>query len=49
MTTDVIIQALNAYVSRSPKEKIILHTDLGMQYTSQDFKNLTSELNLIQS
>ena len=50
MTTDIIVQALkNAYVSQRPKGKVILHTDLGSQYTSQDFKNLTSELNVIQS
>ncbi|WP_278474620.1 IS3 family transposase [Turicibacter sanguinis] len=50
MTTDIIVQALkNAYVSQSPKDKVILHTDLGTQYTSQDFKNLTSELNVVQS
>ncbi|MDB8563350.1 IS3 family transposase [Turicibacter sanguinis] len=50
MTTDIIVQALkNAYVSQRPKDKVILHTDLGTQYTSQDFKNLTSELNVVQS
>ncbi len=50
MKTDVIIQALkNAYTSQKPKEKVILHADLGTQYTSQDFQNLTPELNLIQS
>ncbi|MEO3153648.1 IS3 family transposase [Turicibacter sanguinis] len=50
MTTDIIVQALkNAYVSQSPKDKVILHTDLGTQYTSQDFKNLTSEINVVQS
>ena len=50
MITDIIIQALkNAYVSQRPKDKVILHTDLGTQYTSQDFKNLNSELNIIQS
>lgn len=32
-----------------PKDKIILHTDLGKQYTNQDFKSLTSELNIVQS
>ena len=42
MITDLIIQVLtNAYVSQIPKDKIILHTDLGRQYTSQEFKNLT--------
>ena len=50
MTTDIIVQALkNAYVSQRPKDKVILHTDLGTQYTSEDFKNLTSELNVVQS
>ena len=50
MTTDIIVQALkNAYASQRPKDTVILHTDLGSQYTSQDFKNLTSELNVIQS
>ena len=43
-------QALkNAYVSQRPKNKVILHTDLGSQYTSQEFKDLTSELNVVQS
>ena len=46
----MIVQALkNAYVSQRPKDQVILHTDLGSQYTSQDFKNLTSELNIVQS
>ena len=50
MTTDIIVQALkNAYASQRPKDTVILHTDLGSQYTSQDFKNLTSELNIVQS
>ena len=45
MTTDIIVQALkNAYISQRPKDKVILHTDLGSQYTSQEFKNLTSDL-----
>lgn len=48
--TNIIVQALkNAYVSQRPKDKVILHTDLGTQYTSQYFKNLTSELNVVQS
>ena len=50
MTTDLIIQALtNAYVSQKPKDEIILHTDLGSQYTSKEFKELTLDLNMIQS
>ena len=50
MVTNIMVQALkNAYASQGPKDKVILHTDLGSQYTSQDFKNLTSELNIVQS
>ena len=50
MTTDIIVQALkNNCVSQRPKDKGILHTELETQYTSQDFKNLTSELNIVQS
>lgn len=47
MTTDIIIQALkNAYISQRPKDELILHTDLGSQYTSND---LISDLNIVQS
>lgn len=47
---DIIIQALgNTYVSQKPKDKMILQTDLGSQYTTQEFKDLTSTLNMIQS
>ncbi|MCU7196404.1 IS3 family transposase [Turicibacter sanguinis] len=50
MTTDIIVKALkNAYVSQKPKDEIILHTDLGSQYTSQEFKDLTLDLKMIQS
>lgn len=36
MTTHIIIKTLaNAYVSQNPKDKIILYTDLGSQYTRQ--------------
>lgn len=50
MKTDMIVQALkNAYISQRPNDQVILHTDLGSQYTSQDFTNLTSELNIVQS
>ena len=50
MTTHIIIKALkNAYVSQKSKDKIILHTDLGSQYTSQEFKDLTLDLKMIQS
>ena len=50
MTTDIIIQALkNAYTFQRPKDKVILHTDLGSQYTSKDFKDFISDLNIVQS
>lgn len=50
MQMALIIQALkNAYVSQTPKDKVILHSDLETKYTSQDFKNLTSELNFVQT
>ena len=33
MITDIIIQTLkNAYLSQRPKDELILHTDLGLQY-----------------
>lgn len=38
MTTDLVIKALeNAYETQAPEEGLILHTDLGSQYTSQEF------------
>ena len=50
MTTDIIVKALkNTYVSQKTKDKVILHTDLRSQYTSQEFKDLTLDLKMIQS
>lgn len=50
MTTDIIIQAVtNVYISQRPKGELTLHTDLGSQYTSQEFKDLTSDFNMKQS
>lgn len=38
MTTDLIIRALeNAYYSQNPSGGIVFHSDLGSQYTSDDF------------
>jgi putative transposase len=38
MTTELVIKALdNAYSTQEPGEGVILHTDLGSQYTSEDF------------
>lgn len=50
MTDDIVIKALNnAYSSQRPDEEVILHTDLGSQYTSKDFELLTQDLNIIHS
>ncbi len=41
MTTDLVVKALeNAYYTQKPPEGLILHTDLGTQYTSQEFQTL---------
>lgn len=39
MTTELVLQALtNAIDVQKPGEGLILHTDLGSQYTSEDFE-----------
>lgn len=50
MTDDIVIKALNnAYSSQRPDKEVILHTDLGSQYTSKKVEALTQKLNMIQS
>lgn len=52
MTDDLVIKALkNAHFNQFPdkNKKIIFHSDLGSQYTSNDFKKACKELNIIQS
>jgi len=50
MTTDLIIRALdNAIKSQSPDEGLIFHSDLGSQYTSEEFSNYTFKNKIIQS
>lgn len=52
MKADLIIQALNnAIVNRQIKEtkNIILHSDRGSQYTSNEFRELLKSKNIIQS
>jgi putative transposase len=40
MDTELVIKALqNAYKTQNPTEGLILHTDLGTQYTSKEFQN----------
>ncbi|MGI2733514.1 IS3-like element ISBce13 family transposase [Bacillus cytotoxicus] len=41
MTTNLVVKALeNAYHTQRPQKGLILHTDLGTQYTSQEFQTL---------
>lgn len=38
MTTELVIKAFNnAHLSQKPSEGLVLHTDLGSQYTSSEF------------
>jgi putative transposase len=40
MTADLVIKALdNAYSTQNSDDRLILHTDLGSQYTSEEFTN----------
>ncbi len=50
MTTDLVIHALdNAYETQNPKEGLIIHTDLGSQYTSEEFSNIVLSRGMKQS
>jgi transposase InsO family protein len=52
MTNDLVITALsNAYYTQAPDKdkKLIFHSDLGSQYTSNDIKDLCSKFNITQS
>ncbi|TQR14697.1 IS3 family transposase [Psychrobacillus vulpis] len=50
MTTELVLQALaNAIDVQEPKEGLILHTDLGSQYTSDDFEKAVKETKIKQS
>ena len=50
MTTDLIIKALeNAYYAQKPDEGLIFHSDLGTQYTSTDFTEVTKKFNMTHS
>ena len=41
MTPNLVVKALeNAYHTQKPSEGLILHTDLGTQYTSQEFQTI---------
>lgn len=50
MTTDLVIKALNnAYETQNPDEGLILHTDLGSQYTSEEFEKCVQLKEIKQS
>ncbi len=50
MTTDVVMKALeNAYETQAPEEGLILHTDLGSQYTSEEFMTYVQSKGMKQS
>lgn len=50
MTTELVLQALaNAIGVQQPEEGLILHTDLGSQYTSEDFEKAVKEAKIKQS
>ena len=50
MTTELVLQALaNAIDVQQPEEGLILHTDLGSQYTSEDFEKAVKEAKFKQS
>lgn len=50
MTTELVLQALhNAVSTQDPESGLILHTDLGTQYTSEAFENAVKALGIKQS
>lgn len=50
MTTDLIKKALdNAYESQKPDKALIFHSDLGTQYTSDEFKETIEKYQMIHS
>jgi putative transposase len=50
MDINCVIKALkNAYNTQKPTHELILHTDLGTQYTSDDFSRVIKELKITHS
>ena len=50
MDTDLAIRAVkNAYECQKPSKQVILHSDLGSQYTSSKFAEYISEIKFIHS
>jgi len=50
MTTELITKAFeNAYHTQQPGKGLIFHSDLGTQYTSDEFTNVIDTYNMIHS
>jgi putative transposase len=50
MTSELVIEALrNAYTAQKPGKGLLLHTDLGSQYTSSEFTQHVHEYEMKQS
>ncbi|MCT9853055.1 IS3 family transposase, partial [Priestia megaterium] len=50
MTSELVIEALrNAYTAQKPGKDLLLHTDLGSQYTSSEFTQHVHEYEMKQS
>ena len=50
MTKDLVMQTLTrAFLLESPEEGLIIHSDQGSQYSSNEYKELIKKLNLEQS
>lgn len=50
MTSELVIEALqNAYTKQKPRKGLLLHTDLGSQYTSSEFTKHVHKYQMEQS
>lgn len=50
MTTDIVLDALKSAVeSQNPLPRLIMHTDLGNQYTSETFQEQLKNYDMIAS
>src|SRR5690625_6744423 len=50
MTVDLVKKALeNAYLTQKPDDGVIFHSDLGSQYTSDDFAEVIQNYKLMHS
>ena len=50
MTPELVIETLkNAYIAQSPWKGLLLHKDLGLQYTSSEFTRCVHNYEMKQS